>query len=81
MTLNVLLFAQARDKAGRASLTLELPEGSVVSDAIAALVRAHPALAPLLPHLAVALDGTLVKPAAALRDGGELAVLPPVSGG
>jgi len=81
MKLNVLLFAQARDKAGRGSFALELPEGSLVSDALAAILGAHPALSPLAPHLAVALDGALVKPGERLRDGGELALLPPVSGG
>ncbi len=81
MTLTVLLFAQAREQAGRPMLTLELPEGSRVSDALAAVMREHPALAPLAPHLAVALDGALVRADAPLRAGGELALLPPVSGG
>ena len=82
MIVTVLFFAQARERAERDSLRLELPEGSRVADALAAIRRAHPRLDPLWPHLAVAVDGRLsTGDATLLRDGAELALLPPVSGG
>ena len=81
MRIEVRLFAQARESVGTAQTRLELPEGSHVSDALTALERAHPALAGLRPHLAVALDGTLARAGDALSDGCELALLPAVSGG
>ena len=81
MNVNVLLFAQARECAGAARLELALPPGSRVADALEALTRAHPALAPLRAHLATAVNGELVRPDAALAEGAELALLPPVSGG
>ncbi len=81
MKINVLYFAQARERAGRANAPFDLPAGSRVADAVAAIRRATPALDPLWPHLAIAVDGVLVSPEAALRDGAEIAVLPPVSGG
>jgi molybdopterin converting factor subunit 1 len=81
MTITVLLFAQAREGAGCARQTLELPEGSRVSDALAALEHAHPALVALRSHLAVAVDRRLTRPDAHLTQGAELALLPPVSGG
>ena len=81
MTLSVLLFAHTRERVGRSHLTLELPSGSRVSDAVAALRRAHPALEPLWPHLAIALNGEITRLDAPLPDGAELALLPPVSGG
>ncbi len=81
MQLNVLFFAQARERAGVANATLSLPEGSCVRDALDAIAREHPALASLRSHLAVAQDGVLVRAADPLRDGAELALLPPVSGG
>lgn len=81
MTITVLLFAQAREHAGRARVTLELPEGSRVSDALAVLERDHPSLASLRAHLAVAVDQRLVRADAPLAHGVELALLPPVSGG
>jgi molybdopterin converting factor small subunit len=52
-----------------------------VDDALDALERVHPTLSELRPHLAIALDGTLVPRGQALSDGSELALLPPVSGG
>jgi molybdopterin converting factor subunit 1 len=81
MRVTVLYFAQARERAGCASEPLELPDGSRVAEARAALVRAHPALEPLWPHLALAVDGQLVSDAKPLAEGAELALLPPVSGG
>jgi len=81
MIITVLLFAQARERAGHARATLELPDESRVADALAMLERDHPALAALRPHLAIALDRRLVGPEAPLVHGAELALLPPVSGG
>jgi molybdopterin converting factor small subunit len=81
MKVTVLFFAQARELAGRASAVLSLPEGSRLADALAVLAREHPALAPLWPHLAVAVGGRLGRPETPLADGAELALLPPVSGG
>ena len=81
MRVTVLFFAQARERAGRASAELSLPEGSRLSDALAARAREHPALEPLWPHLAVAVSGRLAQPDTPLAEGAELALLPPVSGG
>jgi len=81
MMVTILYFAQARERAGCASEQLELPQGSRVAQAREAIVRAHPALEPLWPHLALAVDGQLVSDARPLAPGAELALLPPVSGG
>jgi len=81
LTLKVLFFAQARDRAGCAERALELPDGSRVADALAALRAAHPALEPLVPHLAVAVNGELAAADTAIPMDAELALLPPVSGG
>ena len=81
MTITVLLFAQARERAGRSRATLELPDGSRVRDALAALARDYPDLEPLWPHLAVAVNQELAHADMALPAGCELALLPPVSGG
>ena len=81
MKVNVLLFAQARERAGRAAIALPLAPGARVSDALDALEREHPELASLRPHLAVAVNGALAREADALSDDAELALLPPVSGG
>jgi molybdopterin converting factor small subunit len=81
VNVKVLLFAQARERAGRSNVTLALAPGARVGDALDALEREHPGLATLRPHLAVAVNGALARDGDAVPDGAELALLPPVSGG
>jgi molybdopterin converting factor small subunit/GNAT superfamily N-acetyltransferase len=81
MTIQLLFFAQARERAGSGQATLELPHGSRVRDALARIRERYPALAELMPHLAVAMNQRLVGPEEAIVEGAELALLPPVSGG
>jgi molybdopterin converting factor small subunit len=81
MTVTVLFFAQAREQAGRPRLSLDLADGGSVADLMAAVLREVPSLAPLAPHLAVAVDGRLSPAAARVPAGAEVALLPPVSGG
>jgi len=81
MRIRLLAFASAGDALGAGELELDLPAGSRVEDLKARLGREHPALAPLWPRLAVAVDGQLARPGEALSDGCEVALLPPVSGG
>ena len=81
MTWSVRLFARARDLAGAAAVTVDLPAGATVGDLRRRLATAHPALAGLLERSALAVndefaDDTLTLPARA-----EVALLPPVSGG
>jgi MoaE-MoaD fusion protein len=81
MKIRLLAFASAGDALGATETELELPEGSTVADLRAALDRDHPAMAPLWPRLAVAVDGRVVRADEPLSDGSEVALLPPVSGG
>jgi len=79
--VRLLAFASAADALGEAELDLEVAPGSRVRDLQALLDNRFPALAPLWSRLAIALDGEVVDAEAALRDGAEIALLPPVSGG
>ena len=81
MIVTLLFFAQARECVGRPSLSLELPEGSRLADALAEAERRHPGLAALRPHLAIAVDQRLTADDPPLAGGAEIALLPPVSGG
>src|SRR5687768_143161 len=82
MNVSVRLFAILRERAGRDSVELELPEGSRVADAMAALER-EPGLADVLPRLpvAMAVNREYAEAGTALAAGDELALIPPVSGG
>ena len=81
MMLNVLFFAQARERAGCSSAALDVPAGSSVREALDAIVARHPGLEPLRGHVALSLNGVLARGDEPLLDGAELALLPPVSGG
>ncbi|HWM89935.1 MAG TPA: molybdenum cofactor biosynthesis protein MoaE [Thermoanaerobaculia bacterium] len=81
MKIRLLAFASAGDALGTTETELELPDGSRVSDLRARLERDHPALTPLWPRLALAVDGHIAGPDEPLPDGVEVALLPPVSGG
>jgi molybdopterin synthase catalytic subunit len=79
--VRVLHFAVVRERVGSDTEELELPHGATVADAVAALVARHPALDAIVPRLRTAVNRTFAEPAAALADGDELALIPPVAGG
>jgi molybdopterin synthase catalytic subunit len=81
LRIRVRLFAMQREKAGTKELRLELPLGSTVDDAWAAVVEVAPALAPGRSSLRFAVNGDYSDPSRPLADGDEIACIPPVSGG
>lgn len=81
LTLNVLYFAHVRERVGTAREAIELPVGASVGDAVALILSRHPSLAGLVPSLRVALDGEFVGNEVVVKDGAELVLIPPVSGG
>lgn len=76
MVVRIRLFAQLRERAGTNELSLELPEGARVRDALAALES----LADGLP-LVMAVNREYASEDAPLAPDDELALIPPVSGG
>lgn len=81
MKIRVLLFASLARDVGRGELELSLSDNARVSDALAALSRDHPPISRYRCRLATAVNLDYVGPEHRLRDGDELAVIPPVSGG
>jgi molybdopterin converting factor subunit 1 len=76
--VTVRLFAMLRERAGAPELTLELPDGARVSDALASEPLA--ALADGIP-LVMAVNREYADGERVLDSGDELALIPPVSGG
>jgi MoaE-MoaD fusion protein len=76
MEVTVRLFAMLRERAGCPAVTLELPEGARVADALAEL----DGLADGLP-LVMAVNREYADEGRVLDAGDELALIPPVSGG
>jgi MoaE-MoaD fusion protein len=76
MEVTVRLFAMLRERAGSPELTLDLPDGARVGDALAELRG----LAEDLP-LVMAVNREYADEERVLDPGDELALIPPVSGG
>ena len=81
MRVRLLHFASFRDAVGRDEEVRELPEGGRVDDLWAALSRDVPLFArfPSMPPAAV--NREYVPAGTVLREGDEVAFLPPVAGG
>lgn len=81
MRIIVKLFAVLRDRAGTDEIVMELPARGTVAEAISELARNYPAIQRYLPRVAYAVNREYVSSTTELRDGDELALIPPVSGG
>jgi len=81
MHVTVRLFAVLREQAGSATLELQLDAGATVADAIGELRRGPLSGLPERAPFAVAVAREYVDRDHPLRDGDELALVPPVSGG
>jgi molybdopterin synthase catalytic subunit len=81
MRVTVLYFAAARERAGIPRETLELRDGATAADARAAACAAHPGLQAIAERLRLAVDQEFAPEDRPLRDGSEVAFIPPVSGG
>ncbi len=76
MVVRVRLFAMLRERAGRSSFQIDLPDGATAGDVWAALdLGVEP------PGLAVAVNTAYADRSMVLAAGDEVALIPPVSGG
>lgn len=81
MIVNVLFFAQAAETAGCQWHEIELAAPATVADCRQALAQAFPQLASELTNCLIAVNCDYAGDDAALRNGDEVAVIPPVGGG
>ena len=81
MKVSLRLFAGLHDVVGQRSVELEIEEGARVSDLRLRLASAYPAVAPHLETVVFAVADEYVNTDAALHEGDEISLIPPVSGG
>lgn len=81
MQITMKLFALMREKAGTDTISLEVPVGAALTQAMATLVSHYPMLAPYIANVRCALHMDFVDPETILTEGDELVLIPPVSGG
>jgi molybdopterin synthase catalytic subunit len=79
--VTVRFFARLREVTGAAEIARQLPDESTAQDAWNALARDFPALAAYSTTVSCAVNESYARFTTPLRDGDEVAFLPPVSGG
>jgi len=81
MRLRVLCFGSIRESVGRPELSLELPDSATAGDVWTEIRKSAPSLSRLDRSVALAVNQVFAAPSTSLKDGDEVALLPPVSGG
>ena len=81
MRVTVRLFARLRDLAGSGELVRDVEAPATVQSVWRALVTEMPALGDYEKTMSVAVNADYSRMSAAVREGDEVAFLPPVSGG
>ena len=81
MRVRVLFFGMLKDLAGRSSEDCDLPEGTSLRAVFDSYATRFPRLAELSKSIVLARNQEFAEPSTALKEGDEVAFLPPVSGG
>jgi molybdopterin converting factor subunit 1 len=81
MIVRSLFFAQYRDFAGSDEIAVELPDQATVADLVQRLRADGNGLSKLPASPVVAVNMDYAPLSTALRDGDEVAFIPPVAGG
>ena len=81
MKIGVLLFGVLKDVVGRSAETVDLPEGARVREILLYYAREAPRFEAMVPLLAISVNREYSGVDRALREGDEVGLLPPVSGG
>jgi MoaE-MoaD fusion protein len=81
MQVRVLFFGILKDLTGKASDSISLPENATLGDVLSHYQQGIPRLTDMAASLAMSVNQQYAGPATRLRQGDEVALLPPVSGG
>ncbi|MFP6679796.1 MAG: MoaD/ThiS family protein [Dehalococcoidia bacterium] len=81
MKIAIKLFAGLRDRAGTGDMSVELEDGATVMDALDLAQQSAPKRWIIPTSLMTAVNNEYVPLNKSLKDGDELALIPPVSGG
>lgn len=79
--VRVRFFAAPREALGQGELEREVPAGTTVGELLGLLTEEYPLLHTYTRFLSVAVNRAYVGMQTVLRDGDEVACLPPVGGG
>ena len=79
--IHVRLFAGLHDLVGKRDLVLDMPAGATVGQLRDRLGIEYPAVQAMLSTLVCAVDEEYVPSDHVLREGDDVALIPPISGG
>jgi molybdopterin synthase catalytic subunit len=79
MQIQILPFGVLKDSLGRSAVQMDVPESATVAELLAELKQRHPAAT--LRGIAVSVNAEYATSSHVLREGDEVGLLPPVSGG
>jgi molybdopterin synthase catalytic subunit/molybdopterin converting factor small subunit len=81
MQVRTLFFGMLKDLAGRGGDSLNMPENATLGDVVTHYEELIPRLGELAASIAMSINQEFAGPDSKLKDGDEIAFLPPVSGG
>src|SRR5271155_1886643 len=81
MQVRILFFGMLKDLVGRGSDLLNLPERATLGDVFTHYEEINPRLGKLAASIAISVNQEFAGPDSSLKEGDEVAFLPPVSGG
>jgi MoaE-MoaD fusion protein len=79
--IHVRLFAGLHDLIGKRDIVLDLPAGATIGTLRDRLADEYPIVQPFMTTLVCAVDEEYVPPEHVLREGDDVALIPPISGG
>src|ERR1700737_746852 len=81
MQVRILFFGVLKDLAGQTTDSLSLPGGATLREVFSHYEERMPSLASLKASIAMSVNQEYASLETKLKDGDEIALLPPVSGG
>jgi molybdopterin synthase catalytic subunit len=81
MNIELRFFASLRERLKSSGGAREIPDGTTVGELWSTLCREHPEIELMSASMSFAVNREYVERDHRLRDGDELALIPPVSGG
>ena len=81
MQVRILFFGMLKDMAGRGCDLLTLPEHATLGDVVFHYEKITPKLREIAASIAISINQEFATPDSPLKEGDEVAFLPPVSGG
>ncbi len=81
IVVRVKLFAGPREAMGAGEVELEIPAGTTVGEFLELLTEKYPILQEYARFITIAVNRAYADAQTELRDGDEVACLPPVGGG